>query len=170
VRTNGAIRRVLKVVGFLETPRNDCIQDSVMACGAVVDRRSIFIFCRNYAAIDSAGSLYYRSSSPRNFYCIYTTSLRWLGDESGYMSRIVDSDVAHQMIATEKHSPRVPSWINDLPGPRYGIMLYIRVSCTPITQSSRTGVKKHNSGILRPQIRGHCKENIYSILLRILRY
>ena len=35
VRTNGATRRVLRVVGFPVTPHNDCIQGSAMACDAI---------------------------------------------------------------------------------------------------------------------------------------
>ena len=52
-RTNGAIRRVLRAVGFHKILRNDCIQDSVMAraCDAMsFDTRD----CADYAAMDSA--------------------------------------------------------------------------------------------------------------------
>lgn len=52
-RTNGAIRRVLRAVGFHKILRNDCIQDSVMAraCDVIsFDTRD----CADYAAMDSA--------------------------------------------------------------------------------------------------------------------
>jgi len=54
VRTNGAIRRALRVVGFHKTPRSDYIQDSAMAriCAAIFDSGRIFFVSANCTATD----------------------------------------------------------------------------------------------------------------------